>query len=520
VLVVAFIYALYLVVVLPLVAIGAYAVCAAGIPVTYLVVLTRVLVSRPAWLANPEHWPQAPPESDPAVLHYFYGFSCYGLYSPAVADVVHTARIASDSCRTIWGYSVNAALISLARRQPRIAPLLRAAGAVGMGVGIAFGAFAAACCAFIYILVVGLCAVCWRIVATVLNGAASAVPRTQTCPGCSAQVHRPQYICSGRGCKRQHHDLRPGRFGVLRRRCHCGTSIRTRALSGSPPTAVVCPRCGRSLAQGPRDTSRILLPFFGATDSARNRQMLSMIEELRAWDIEGQLSVISDSSGAVGEPDSFPGRVPPPRHSHAVRLLTDDGGRVLYIFDATDDLGHGAGHPGSVRTCVLVIDPVSVDSFRAGTPSALRAELGDERPNTPSPATDYDKTLKQIKAMGLDSRETRLAVVFTRGDLANSSGRKVVRWARRELELSNLVSSVRRDFKESRFFCADSGKHGHGVVSLLRWLLVADGVAPVRNRYVINVREEEEISYRWHRRYVFVAVLALIITVLALLLTP
>jgi hypothetical protein len=60
VLVVAFIYALYLVVVLPLVAIGAYAVCAAGIPVTYLVVLTRVLVSRPAWLANPEHWPLAP----------------------------------------------------------------------------------------------------------------------------------------------------------------------------------------------------------------------------------------------------------------------------------------------------------------------------------------------------------------------------------------------------------------------------------------------------------------------------
>jgi hypothetical protein len=243
--------------------------------------------------------------------------------------------------------------------------------------------------------------------------------------------------------------------------------------------------------------------------------MLSMIEELRAWDIEGQLSVISDSSGAVGEPDSFPGRVPPPRHSHAVRLLTDDGGRVLYIFDATDDLGHGAGQPGSVRTCVLVIDPVSVDSFRAGTPSALRAELGDERPNTPSPATDYDKTLKQIKAMGLDSRETRLAVVFTRGDLANSSGRKVVRWARRELELSNLVSSVRRDFKESRFFCADAVR-GDGT-SLLRWLLIGEGVAPARNRVVVDLRDEQERSYRWHRRSIFAAVLAVVITMLVLL---
>jgi len=202
VLVIALIFALYMAVVLPLVAIGTCVVCAAGIPVTYLVVLTRVLVSRPAWLPDPKDWPQPPMESDPAVLHYFYGFSCYGLYSPAAADAVHTVRIASDHCRTIWGYSVNAALMSLARRQPQIAPFLRATGAAGMGVGIIIGAFAAACCAFIHMLIVGLCTAWWRFLATVLNGAASAVSRTQTCPSCSAQVDRPRYTCTGRGCQR------------------------------------------------------------------------------------------------------------------------------------------------------------------------------------------------------------------------------------------------------------------------------------------------------------------------------
>ena len=150
--------------------------------------------------------------------------------------------------------------------------------------------------------------------------------------------------------------------------------------------------------------------------------------------------------------------------------------------------------------------------------SALHAELAGERPNTPSRGIAYVKTLEQIKAMGVDSREARLAVVFTTGDLVNSSDRKVVRWARRELGLSDLVSSVRRDFKDSRFFCADTEKPGHGV-SLLRWLLIADGVAPDRSRVVVDVREEEEISYRWHRRYVFAAVLAVIVTVLALLFT-
>jgi hypothetical protein len=235
-------------------------------------------------------------------------------------------------------------------------------------------------------------------------------------------------------------------------------------------------------------------------------------------DIEGQLSVVPDDSDTIGKPDSPPGRVPPPRHSHTVRLLTDDGARVLYMFDATDDLGHGSEHPGRARTCVLVIDPVSADSFQAGMSSALQAEMTGERPNTPSPRIDYGKTLKQIKAMGIDSREVRLAVVFTRGDLVNSPHRKVVRWACRELGLSHLVSSVRRDFKDSRFFCVDTETRGHDV-SLLRWLLIADGVAPARNRVVVDVREEEEISYRWHRRYVFAAVLGMIITVLALLFT-
>jgi hypothetical protein len=196
VLVIVLIYALYLAA-LPLVAIVTCAVCAVGIPVTYLVVLTRVLISRPAWLPDPKHWPQSPAGSDPAVLQYFYGFSGYGFYSPAVADVVHTVRIAADHCRTIWGYSVNAVLMSLARRQPQFAAPLRATGTVGMDIGITFGAIVAGCCVLVHILVVGLCAVWWRILATLLGGAASAVSRTRTCPGCSAQVHRPQHVCPG-----------------------------------------------------------------------------------------------------------------------------------------------------------------------------------------------------------------------------------------------------------------------------------------------------------------------------------
>jgi hypothetical protein len=243
-----------------------------------------------------------------------------------------------------------------------------------------------------------------------------------------------------------------------------------------------------------------------------------MIEQLREWDIEGQLYVVPDGSGALGEAGSFPDRFPPSRHSHTVRLLTDDGARVLCMFDATDDLRDGPGRSGTVRTCVFVIAPASADSLRAGMPSALHAGPGSERPDMPSSGIGYRKCLEQIKAMGLDSQEVRLAVVFAQGDRVDSPDRKVVRWARRELGLGDLVNSVRRDFMESSFFCADVDKYCHNA-SLLRWVLAADGVALARNRVVVDVRAAEEISYRWHRRYIFTAVLAVIITVLALILT-
>ena len=496
------IYLLYLIVLLPLVAIGTCAACVAGIPVVYLVVLARVLAFRPAWLPDPKHWPHPPAESEPAVPHYFYGFSYGGLYGPAVADIVHAARLTYDACRTIWVYNAYAALTALARRQPRIAPLLRVAGAVGMGAGIVIGVFVAGCCAFVHAVMVGLSAVGWRCLATVLNGAGAAARRTQTCTGCSGQVQRPRYKCPGNGCRR-HHDLRPGRFGVLRRRCHCGVSIRTAWLAGPPPAKPICPQCDRSLTQGSLNTAEILVPFFGATDTATNQQMLALIEQLRVWDLEGQLSAVPDTPGFAGETSAAPGCFPSSRHSHDVRLLTDDGTRVLRVFDATDAQG---GSPDGIRTCVLVIDPGRPSMPSSGIPSSSGPS---------SSGSGYDLALGKIEATGLDSHDVRLAVVFTQEDLAGWPERKVVRWASRELGLGELVSAVRRDFKESRFFCASADNHGTAA-GLLRWLLIADGVAPARSRVVVDVRQEEETSYCWHRRYVFAAMLAVIAAGLAL----
>lgn len=115
--------------------------------------------------------------------------------------------------------------------------------------------------------------------------------------------------------------------------------------------------------------------------------------------------------------------------------------------------------------------------------------------------------------MGAAPRQARLAVVLTRGDLADGqSSHKVSRWASRELGLGELVRSARHDFKECRFFCAaalmrDDVMH-ESVESLMSWLLTGAGISPAPSRVVADLSAARERSYRCYRRCVFASMVA------------
>src|ERR1700761_7611473 len=79
-------YLIYLACALPLGLLAGVVVYACGLPGAYLLVLSRVLVTRGSSLPAPPRWPERPPGADPAVLQYFYG--------PALADARHTVQLA------------------------------------------------------------------------------------------------------------------------------------------------------------------------------------------------------------------------------------------------------------------------------------------------------------------------------------------------------------------------------------------------------------------------------------------
>jgi Double-GTPase 2 len=530
--VIAALYLGYLALAVPIAAIFAFVVYGLGMPTAYFVGLWRVLVIRPPWLSSPKRLPKIPAGADPATLEYFYG--------PALTDADHAMRVAYGNCHSLWQRGARAVVSSFGRQEVILTGPLGVGGAVGMAAGTAVGTVAAAGCALVHLLAVGISAASVRAAGTVLRFVDSAVLRIKNirmvCPKCYERVPYPAYECPGRACARRHHDVRPGRFGIVRRRCQCGTRMKTLLLFGSAQMDAYCPHCGTSLEHRPGKAPEIVLPFFGAAGAGKTRLLFSMVAQLRLWSEEagrrldgsdhetaaersgqkqadikkradikraevkraGEERFVAElaDTATVGKlenaskwlsPGNATDKTPPelPR-AYVVRLTTNHDAWLLHLFDAageffyTPERTQELRYFSQARTFILVIDPLSVESFWDRLLPDQQAELKAVRSAAPAPDLAYQQAHQEIEAMGVQLSKAHLAVVFSRADLIDTPDDDVATWATDELGLGNLVRSARLNFKEACFFhtaavIADGAMH-KSVPELIRWVLARNGV--------------------------------------------
>ena len=530
--VIAALYLGYLALAVPIAAIFAFVVYGLGMPTAYFVGLWRVLVIRPPWLSSPKRLPKIPAGADPATLEYFYG--------PALTDADHAMRVAYGNGHSLWQRGARAVVSSFGRQEVILTGPLGVGGAVGMAAGTAVGTAAAAGCALVHLLAVGISAASVRAAGTVLRIVDSAVLRIKNirmvCPKCYERVPYPAYECPGRACARRHHDVRPGRFGIVRRRCQCGTRMKTLLLFGSAQMDAYCPHCGTSLEHRPGKAPEIVLPFFGAAGAGKTRLLFSMVAQLRLRsteaggrvegsehetaaerpgqkqaDIKKRADIKRAEIKRVGEerfvaeladtatvgklenaskwlsPGNATDKTPPelPR-AYVVRLTTNHDAWLLHLFDAageffyTPERTQELRYFSQARTFILVIDPLSVESFWDRLLPDQQAELKAVRSAAPAPDLAYQQAHQEIEAMGVQLSKAYLAVVFSRADLIDMLDDDVATWATDELGLGNLVRSARLNFKEACFFhtaavMADGAMH-KSVPELIRWVLARNGV--------------------------------------------
>ena len=224
--------------------------------------------------------PKMPADADPAIRQYFYG--------PAVADAGHALRTAYRDGRRFWRTRRRLVGSAFTADGAVLTWPFGVGAAVGMVAGTAVGAVAAAGCACVHLLAVG---VSRRSGAG--GGDRAADRRLGRAPGqehpdglpesCYGGCPIPLINALARTVPGRHRDIRPGRFGILRRRCQCGEPMKTLLLFGSAGMSAYCPLCDHALEHGPGKAPEIVLPFFGAAGAGKTRLLFSMVAQLQLW---------------------------------------------------------------------------------------------------------------------------------------------------------------------------------------------------------------------------------------------
>jgi len=318
-------------------------------------------------------------------------------------------------------------------------------------------------------------------------------------PGCYEVSALPAYECPG--CRELHRDIRPGRLGVLWRRCGCGHTMPTTVLRSGQLRAV-CPRCISPLHEGAGMVTDVRVPVFGATMAGKTRFIMASLASLAGLAgcdgiavsapdddsrqaLAGYAEVIATGQSTLKTAPDLPA---------AVSLHLEMGRRkaLVHVFDAAGELfvdeeeTANLSYLDRARGLVFVLDPFSVPDVRARLAGSYAGLLDTAASHDPEDS--YLVTVRRLRSYGVDTRRQRLAFVVSKGDLllglpvatGLAAGSAAVRPWLHEVGLDNLLLAADRDFAEVRFFLVSAMTAEPwtptSALAPLRWLLAGDRI--------------------------------------------
>jgi len=326
-----------------------------------------------------------------------------------------------------------------------------------------------------------------------------------TCPRCYRHISYPSYRCPG--CGVLHHDIRPGRYGVLRRHCgSCGKSLPTLLILGSYRMTAFCPfeGCEVQLADDEGTAAELMLAFFGGSNAGKTRLLTVMVMGLQDHAAQQAETIkFADRLTArrVGEltPAVFsnlPTSRTGPEQPRAYSLYVKSGRknrRLVHLFDTAGEKFYESEKLAALQffrssgTFIFVIDPLSIDSVWEQLEPSRQSELAPRADH--SPTYVFQQVVRNVEEMNVDLKQIRLGVAVSKADVLareeppapGQDSASVENWLE-EMKLDDLVRSMRHSFGEVRFFHTSAmltdGHISASVDELIDWSLAGSGVTP------------------------------------------
>lgn len=95
------------------------------------------------------------------------------------------------------------------------------------------------------------------------------------CHECKQKSLIPTYLCPNCGAK--HTNLTPGVYGILQRRCNCGTKLPTTFFNGRKNLEAECPQCGHRLSD--RESRPLCIPVVGGRSVGKTAFITAFSQE-------------------------------------------------------------------------------------------------------------------------------------------------------------------------------------------------------------------------------------------------
>jgi hypothetical protein len=363
-------------------------------------------------------------------------------------------------------------------------------------------------CYLVYALVTVVCAGASQAVlkpAAALLGAAERVRRARVrtqaaCMRCLQVTPWPAYQCPA--CLREHHDVAPGRLGLVIRRCACGTRLPTRASRAAWRVTALCSRCGAALPAGAGSVRDIRIPVFGDTSAGKTRFLYASLNSLLATAARARLDVTYPDEHSREQAQFGLDVIRSSRETAktsvngevcmTVRLGSGRRSELVHLFDAAGEQFRAARRPDALRFLddgqglIYILDPFSIDALQSRLGGAGSPRIRQARAAAGDPELTYHEVAARLRDSGVPAYGGRLAIVVSKADLMRSAGlaapagsAAIEEWLR-ELGLHNLLMAARRDFADVRFYLVASQQVPPGGPddpgAPLRWLLAAHGV--------------------------------------------
>jgi hypothetical protein len=319
--------------------------------------------------------------------------------------------------------------------------------------------------------------------------------------GCHSKGKLPVYHCPT--CDAEHDKLYPGKYGIFRRECKCGTKMQTAFFNGRNKLSATCPACKESIKS--KETRAVAIPIVGAPSVGKTFFLNSMVWYIKERfapykgfkfefmdKIKGEASFNSQitklNSGLTLEKTNK-------NNPDAVNIFLTRGSNrsLLYLYDSageafTDDNSskHLVEHKfyGYFNGIIFIVDPFSIpDVYSQYKDKMINLDVKKSRESAEDVYDSFVNNLERYYYVGVKEKiEKPIAIVFSKAgyfDLPQKLGfglsrdemnEKCKKFLKDNGE-NALLRKLELKFANVQFFAVDSkGELSKGIDNVVNWL--------------------------------------------------